>query len=732
MDLNSGLLLGAGTMAQKIFTELEMAMKHRVIARGRVTPPGGRWREIAGLALALTWSLPTLAQAAPVEAGREIPLGQLGVGPEVFKAAADASGTFTWWLPARADAFVLPSSAGVVVEATNAPLLAWLKEGSPWELTELPAFGVRYSGRTAAVIVPWPHYAELVVGERVGVRFKFPAGRTQATPCEVVAQWRGADPLEVARAFRSWRESATNTGGIPRPNPLSAKAQALPAVTNLFGAPHIYLWGPAWFSRHDVARARWPAAARTLRNSAPDTFAGRLVAKFSAEQRKALDELSVAEWADNYLTSQVAEAIQGALAAPDLLPLPAGAAAGAAAKENSQALAKALAGLANAPETWGDGFSLTLLEALHAAGLKHAVLLLNDFLGSTPRPEVAAAAAKMGFLLGPYDSYHTVHNPEAAPGNTWETAQFDRAAFENGRVLNADGYGSAGFKHTGFHFSPAAAWPYVRNRVNGALAQTPFSAWFVDCDATAECFDDYNPLHPATRADDIHARSERLRWLGAEKKLVVGSEGGSALFADVICFGHGIQTPYLGHLAPEFKDPHSPSFIGKYWPPDEPANSFKAIVVPPSLRSPYFDPRARIPLYRAALGDEVIATHHWSYDSFKFGDVAAERELMELLYMVPPLYHLNRETWPQRRPQIVRHYAFWSPIHEQLAAAPLTQFEVLTANRLLQRTTFRHAAGDVTMTVNFSDEPLLGYPGSSATVAGALKFAQSIYVVAGR
>jgi hypothetical protein len=59
-----------------------------------------------------------------------------------------------------------------------------------------------------------------------------------------------------------------------------------------------------------------------------------------------------------------------------------------------------------------------------------------------------------------------------------------------------DGSGHGGFKNRGFHLSPTAAWPYVRQRVEKNLNQTPFSVWFVDCDATAECFDDYNPLHP--------------------------------------------------------------------------------------------------------------------------------------------------------------------------------------------------------------------------------------------
>lgn len=674
-------------------------------------------------------ALSSFAHAGTVDSEKEIPLQELSREPHTFSAAAGASGSFTWWLPAKADSFVLPFSGGVVIDATNAPLMRWLRDGSPWELTELPVFGVRYGGRMAVFIVPWPHYAELVVGERIGVRFSFPSGRTNATPCELVSCWRGPEPMEAAFAFRNWRETAKDTGAIPRPRSLIAKAAELPAVSNLFGAPHIYLWGPALFSRHDVDRKQWRAFARTLCDGQPGTFCGRLLARFSDAQRKNLDQLANSQWAENYLTLEVAGVIDQALSQPELLNLPPGTARAEVVRQNSQALGNAMRGLVHDPATWGDGLSLPMLESLHAAGIKHALLLLCDFYGRSPRPDLAAKATEFGYLLGPYDSYHSVHNPKLSSDSTWETAQFDEAAYEKGRILKADGSGSGGFKHRGFHFSPVAAWPYVTNRVTSALRQAPFTSWFVDCDATAECFDDYNPLHPATRVDDITARRERLKWLGAEKKLVVGSEGGSALFADVICFGHGIQTPYVGHLAPEFKDPKSPSFMGKFWPSDTPANTFKPIPVPPSLLSPYFDPLVRIPFYRAALGDEVIATHHWSYDDFKLSDVAAERELMELLYMVPPMYHLNRETWPQRRQRIVNHLEFWSPIHEKLAAAPLTKFEILTSDRQVQRTTFHHETSDVTMTANFSDKMLLGYPPRSATIAGAIKFEKTCYQI---
>jgi hypothetical protein len=647
--------------------------------------------------------------------------------PVSYQSPIGTSGQFTWWFPDGADAYVLPISAGIVVDSSRADLMHWLRNGSPWSLLDLPALGLRYGNQTLVVIVPSPHYAELIVTDRIGIRFSAPKGRSPPAPCEIVALRRGGDPLEVAHAFREWRRNAPHVGAIPRPRPLEKKIADLEKAARLLGAPHFYLWGPALFSKHDIPRRRWVPFANALRHAPPGSLGATLVKSFPADQRSALEELGNAERPMDHLTVAVAGAVDAALMRPDLLNLPPETREADVIRRNQQALAAAFGQFVNPPTSWGDGLSRSLLDSLQQAGVDRALLLLSDLYGRSFRPDVVAHAEKLGYLVGPYDSYHSVHSPNAGPDDTWETAQFDAAAYERGRVINADGSGHAGFKKKGYHFAPQAAWPYVQGRVNGIVRESPYSAWFIDCDATGECFDDFSPDHPATKMDDTRWRRQRLAWLETAHGMVVGSEGGSVLFADVIHFGHGVHTPFVGHLDPAFRDPPSPHYLGRHWPPDQPDQSFKPVPLPPALRSPYFDPAVRIPLFRSAWGDEVIVSHHWLFDSLKLVDVKRTRELMEILYMVPPMYHLNREAWPKRRASILSHLAFWGLLHRELATAPLHRFEYLSEDRLVQRTTFRTREGEVSISVNFSGGSQAGFPPYSATVDGAVSIPARTY-----
>jgi len=73
-------------------------------------------------------------------------------------------------------------------------------------------------------------------------------------------------------------------------------------------------------------------------------------------------------------------------------------------------------------------------------------------------------------------------------------------------------------------------------------------------------------------------------------------------------------------------------------------------------------------------------------------------ELLELLYNVPPLYHMNLKEFEKHKERMKAHYDFFSPLHWELGLLPMTDFSWLTDDRMVQRTVF---GNQVEMVANF-------------------------------
>lgn len=351
---------------------------------------------------------------------------------------------------------------------------------------------------------------------------------------------------------------------------------------------------------------------------------------------------------------------------------------------------------------YGDGVSPRMVEQFAASGLDRLWLGVESWQALRRHPETIRKAKERGYLIGPYDSYHSIHDPDAPPDETWETAQFDRALYEHGPVVGADGRPRAGFQKKGYSLSPQAARPYVERRVASLMKEWECNSWFIDCDAFGELFDDYSPRHPATQAEDMRARLERMIWIRDTYGLVIGSEGGSAYAASTLHFAHGMMTPIFGWGDPDLRDHNSPFWLGGYYPPDAPANAFRPVPLKPRYRTLYFDPRYRLPLYQTVFHDSLVTTHHAAFSSLKFRDDVTTVELLELLYNVPPVYKMNQREFTARKARMLAHHAFFSPLHRELALRSLMGFDWLTADRRVQRTVF---GGNVELVANFGKDP---------------------------
>ncbi|MFB3881497.1 MAG: glycoside hydrolase [Armatimonadota bacterium] len=352
---------------------------------------------------------------------------------------------------------------------------------------------------------------------------------------------------------------------------------------------------------------------------------------------------------------------------------------------------------------WQDGRSVSTVEQLAALGCGPMRIGLSSAQWGFERPELVRAVKELGGLIFPYDSYHSIHHPDQA--DSWDTAQFDLELYEKGPIQNLVGAKLPGYLGRGYQLSPLAVWPYVKQRVSRIMSELPeqFNAWFVDCDAYGEVFDDYSPLHPATQEDDVKARLQRMAWIRDEYGLPIGSEGGVAYSAGTIHFAEGMMTPVFGWGdADLMKDTSSPYHLGTWGSQGSPTILLKRVPLKPYYRTFHFDPAFRLPLYQTVFHDSVVTTHHWHHSSLKFTDQVQTVELLELLYNVPPLYHLNSAELAEHGSRIAAHNAFFAPLHRELGLLPMTDFAWLTDDRMVQSTVF---GDEVELVANFSNRP---------------------------
>jgi hypothetical protein len=593
--------------------------------------------------------------------------GELRVG-----VRADESGDFTFPVidNPEAQGWILPMFEGVYVPAADAKWQKFLAKQGPLNTTAdftMPFIGLDCRKFTLTYIFTNPFNNSVEFHSSNTARLE--AGFThQFTRNHVVKEhgfvvrFGANSPVTPALIYREWLKTNGQFAAF------AEKIRQTPEAAKLPGAAHIYLWGGQRLDYSDVNN--WKGLCQTLKEARGE-IAARVWLSFSPEAKKAVTELLKEEWPDRYAKRLIASELNRLLVQGVVLP---------------GDLAAAFPGMMANPASWGDGVSPKMIQQLRAAGFDRLWLGCDGWDAFTNRPETVAAAKQAGYLIGPYDSFNSIHNPNAT--DTWETAQFGRELYETGAIIKADGTKRRGFKQKGFVLSPDAARPYVEKRVTRLMDLFHANSWFIDCDGFGDYFDDYSTQHPATQETDMEARISRMKWIRDTFGAVIGTEGCSAGVASTVHFAHGVLTPVIGWGDPDLTNSASKYFAGNYYPPDEPRVFFMPATVKEEYRYIYFEPRFRLPLFETVFHDSVIATHHWSEGSFKSKDLDKTVELLELLYNVPPLYHLNLEEFQKRKERMLHHYKFFSPLHRELAELPMTDFQWLTPDRLVQLTTF--------------------------------------------
>ncbi|MDR9753323.1 glycoside hydrolase [Pseudomonas sp. SZMC_28357] len=502
------------------------------------------------------------------------------------------------------------------------------------------------------------------------------------TPLTFMLSLGDADPLAGAKRYRQW---LIDNGQYEF---LSDKLRKTPEAEKLLGASHVYLWGNDLLGPDDVRN--WPALLKLLRGE------GALVSEwragFDVETRQLLSRAQPP--LNRYQRTTLLRGLNGALnrkarsgwqgvVEPDMRQLAEG--YGQLRAQVQEVLAEALT---TTPERWGRGLSPRTFEQFKAAGLSRLWVGLGEgWEGGLWHPETVRQGVATGYLVAPYDSYETALAATENPD--WTTAHLgSRANLECAIVLRG-GTLKRGFQQSGHYTDPRCVRPLLEARIRAVQSQAGFNSWFLDAYATGMVFDSYRPTASLTQAENALGNIDASRWVNEQLQLPSGSEDGNATTARGILFAHGMQTPVIGWGDTDMsKDHQSPYYLGRWFPNEEPEVFFKTVPLKQPYRTVHFAAQTRLPLYQTVFHGSVITSHHWLFDSLKFSNVRAENELAQLLYNVAPLYHLSADTLALRLPVMARQDRFFRPLHQRLATQTLTDFRWLTADRLVQQTTF--------------------------------------------
>jgi hypothetical protein len=377
-----------------------------------------------------------------------------------IRFATGQPGKFVWptsAVPDQETTYIIPKGEGLLVSPRDP---AWFSNAWPRHLDtmadfSLPLWGVMGRGWTLTYLLSNPFDNDFSFRD---------TGRGLAWQLEheFKRNWQkkefGFDivlgpesPVEPAAIFRQRLISAGQFVSM------RDKIAKTPAAERLLGAPHAYLWSLGVLGRDDVLD--WNLLARQL--AAAD---GNVIAEAVRKKIGSAPIAGPSQFQQHEILTAF-DAIIRTGADPKTVAL------------NKERVFAAFPGSFGPVETWGDAVSAKMFEKLRAKGFDRFWLGVSSLAEVNGMPEAASAARKSGFLLGPYDSYDSIHAPGAV--DTWETAQFDAKLFEKGAIVGPDGRKMAGFKKRGYWLSSIAARPYMERRVAHMFAEFPFSSFFI-------------------------------------------------------------------------------------------------------------------------------------------------------------------------------------------------------------------------------------------------------------
>ena len=485
------------------------------------------------------------------------------------------------------------------------------------------------------------------------------------------------NPTSVAKIYRDY---VIEKGDFVT---LEEKAKKNPNIKKLYGAPHIYLAGELLISPEDINWKEFRIALK--QQDFRSILLSDLNVENNAEIENIINEISTQDYVSQYQKNSICKYLSEVFKT-----------------EDKNEIVKKFPKVFSPVKSWIDNETVGLIKDLKKSGIDKAWIGLHSWKQAFAKPELTKTAIDSGYLAATYDSYHSIHkNGEAK----WITADFkDTSLYENATVTNKNGEKVSGFKGVGRKLNPTLSLPSVKERMESILSpEIKFNSWFIDCDATGEIYDDYSKEHITTQQQDLAARLDRMNYIKDKYNMVIGSEGGNDFAASSIAFAHGIELRTFSWMDEDMsKNKDSKYYMGKYYSATGgvPEHFAKRVPIKEDLYKIFVDTKYDIPLYKLVYNDSVITTYHWDWSTFKIIGAEKNRMLREVLYNVPPLYHLDKEQWQLYKEDIVKHNEFWSKFSKDVITKEMTDFKNLSEDGSVQMCKY---GDDIFVVANFGE-----------------------------
>jgi hypothetical protein len=367
---------------------------------------------------------------------------------------------------------------------------------------------------------------------------------------------------------------------------------------------------------------------------------------------------------------------------------------------------------------WGDGRTTDALETLSNLGITKAWIGYEEKPNNPLKNQWSATqyvdnkyiekAKQLGYLIGAYDSYHTMQ--PSAKADSYNT-DFGDNFYSRGCVRDREGKVVKGFKGRGCAVSMTAlnSNSFLIQRRLDKFKHDGINSYFLDCHGMLEGYDDYSHDHQQTVLTDISVRLKHLKYLSSQN-IVLGSEAATTYTIPFLSYSHGnFSTLYNLH----YPLMSNKKIYGGWAPAKRPQIFFKSVIADTNYTIRY-SPEYRLPILQAVFHESIVTTDRWDIPLTKFTNLYIDRFLLEFLYGVPSIWNLDLEAIEQYKNILKQLANEFTPIHSKIMTMELTGFEYLSNDRLLQKVVYD--LGKVIMIGNFRNISYEDIPAKSIKI----------------